>query len=312
MHNNLLSGRRFWGSIIHLILCIAIISGCATVPMNEQLTVKDSDKRYDAGTIIETHTGRTITFEDLMAVLHGVRIVYVGETHTDRAHHQIQLRIVKELAARDADLAVGMEMFDFTYQDVLDQWSAGLLNQEQFLAKTQWYANWRYDFDLYREILEFVQEQNLFLVGLNIPFYVPSRIRVGGIENQQEAVKALLPENIDTSNQDHRAYLEEIFNSHRHRFKGSGNFDTFYEAQCVWEDTMAESIARNLGTGRMVVLVGNGHIVFKFGIPDRVYSRNGATFRTVYLAPAGSEVELGYADYIWVTTPPTPPTPPRR
>ena len=307
MHNNLLSGRQFWGSIVNLILCAAFISGCATVPMKEQLTVKDSDKRYDAGTIIETRSGRTITFEDLMADLHDVRIVYVGESHTDRAHHQVQLRIVKALAARDADLAVGMEMFDFTYQDVLDQWSAGLLNQEQFLAKTQWYANWRYDFDLYREILEFVQEQKLILVGLNIPFYVPSRIRVGGIENQQEVVKALLPENIDTSDPDHRAYLEEIYNSHQHRFKGSGNFDTFYEAQCVWEDTMAESIARNLGTGRMAVLVGNGHIVFKFGIPDRVYSRNGATFRTIYLAQAGSEVEMGYADYIWVTTPPTPP-----
>lgn len=283
------------------------MTGCATAPQKKQLIIKDSDKRYDEGMIIETISGRSVSFYELMTDLNSVRVVYVGETHTDQAHHQIQLKIIKALATHAADLAVGMEMFDYTYQDVLDQWSEGHLNQEQFLEKTQWYANWRYDYELYNEILTTIQEQQLILVGLNIPFYIPSRIRVAGIDNQQKEVKAMLPENIDTSNSKHRAYLEEIFNSHRHRFKGSGNFDYFYEAQVVWEDTMAESVARNLGTGRMVVLVGNGHIVFKFGIPDRVFNRTGASFRTVYLASAGSEVQMDYADYIWVTSPPSPP-----
>jgi uncharacterized iron-regulated protein len=51
----------------------------------------------------------------------------------------------------------------------------------------------------------------------------------------------------------------------------------------------------------MVVLAGNGHIQFKYGIPDRAYNRTGASFRTIYLAPAGDVVELDIADYIWVT-----------
>jgi len=69
----------------------------------------------------------------------------------------------------------------------------------------------------------------------------------------------------------------------------------------VWEDAMAEMIAQNLKNDVMVVLAGNGHIQFKYGIPDRAYKRTGASFRTIYLAPAGDVVELDIADYIWVT-----------
>jgi uncharacterized iron-regulated protein len=72
-------------------------------------------------------------------------------------------------------------------------------------------------------------------------------------------------------------------------------------AQCVWDEGMAESIASNLGNKTIVVLAGNGHIQYKYGIPDRVFRRTGASFRTIYLAPVGGEIELGIADYIWVT-----------
>lgn len=64
---------------------------------------------------------------------------------------------------------------------------------------------------------------------------------------------------------------------------------------------MAEMISQHLKDDVMVVLAGNGHIQFKYGIPDRAYERTGVSFRTIYPAPAGDEVELDIADYIWVT-----------
>ena len=66
---------------------------------------------------------------------------------------------------------------------------------------------------------------------------------------------------------------------------------------------MAESVAANLGQKRVVVLAGNGHIQYKYGIPDRTFRRTNASFRTLYLVPAGKEIELDIADYIWVTSP---------
>ena len=108
-----------------------------------------------------------------------------------------------------------------------------------------------------------------------------------------------LPDIIDTTNTDHRAYLEAIFNLHA--FSDRDAFDFFYEAQCTWEDGMADAVAENLGAGKMVVLAGNGHIIRKFGIPDRAFARSHAPFKTIYLAQVGDEAELSWADYLWVT-----------
>jgi uncharacterized iron-regulated protein len=111
--------------------------------------------------------------------------------------------------------------------------------------------------------------------------------------------KQYLPKEIDSSNTAHRNYAEGVFN--RHHFKSNVKFNDFYMAQCVWDEGMAESVASNLGDKTIVVLAGNGHIQYKYGIPDRAFRRTGASFRTIYLAPVGEEVELGIADYIWVT-----------
>jgi len=51
----------------------------------------------------------------------------------------------------------------------------------------------------------------------------------------------------------------------------------------------------------MAVLVGNGHIQFKYGIPARAFKQTGAAFTTIYPASIGAEVEPDIADYIWVT-----------
>ena len=64
---------------------------------------------------------------------------------------------------------------------------------------------------------------------------------------------------------------------------------------------MAETVAENLNGGQMVVLVGNGHIQFKYGVPDRAFDRTGASFRTVYPVGADNETDLKIADYLWVT-----------
>ena len=278
-------------------LTAAFLGGCSSAP--PKLHLKDTGDMIEEGTILSGSTGQAIEYEGLIAELAAVRVVYIGEMHTDRSHHEIQLRIVESLKEEWQNMRIAMEMFAYTYQDVLDRWSAGELDRESFLEKTQWYANWRFDFSLYEDILNFARDENIPIAALNIPFHIPAKVRVGGIENLLNIDKAFLPETVDTTNEAHRSHTEPIFN--HHRFSETARFAFFYEAQCVWEDTMAESISRNLNEEPMVVLVGNGHIIYKFGVPDRAFRRTQAEFKTVYLAPAGSEVKLDYADYIWVT-----------
>lgn len=284
------------------VLCLLLIfmsMGCAQRP--KQLMIKEVAASFPQGSIISAKTGSIVSFDAMMADLSGVPVVYIGESHTNTEHHEIQLRILTALFHHYSKPSVGMEMFARTYQAQLDAWSAGQLDETQFLKKTHWYANWRYDYGLYRAILDFVKTNHLPLLGLNLPFHIPPKISIGGIDSLSETEKKDLPEAVVLTDTEHREYLQEIFSLHR--IPGRNEFEHFYEAQCAWEDTMAETVARHSQTAQIVVLAGNGHIYRKFGIPKRAFDRSRAEYRTVYLAEADGEIELAAADYIWVTAP---------
>ena len=290
-----------WTGCRSLVLILTfLIWGCAVTPSKNSNT-EDVSKSFEEGTIISSRLGQPVTIEELLNDLNSSRITYVGEKHTNRAHHDIQLQIIQAVYENNPNMVVGMEMFDHTYQDVLDLWSKGELTQKDFLRKSHWYANWRYDFSLYSDILEYIKQHNIRLVGLNIPNHIPPKIREGGIENLSDEEKAHLPRKIDTTYTDHRAYLKKVFEEHKSHFKREVEFEDFYAAQVVWEDAMAEMIAHNLNDSVMVVLAGNGHIQFKYGIPDRAFKQTAASYRTVYLEPVGNELQPDIADYIWVT-----------
>jgi len=283
--------------VLFVFLLIGFFTGCAAPPKKLMLT--DIHHAYPQDTIFDSKMAKQVSFETLMEKLNTVKVIYIGERHVDTNHHAVQLNVIKSLHETNPDLCVGMEMFDRTYQEVLNHWVDGELDESEFLKRTHWYANWRYPFDLYRDILLFIKENNISLIGLNIAFHIPPKIAVGGLESLLDDDKKHLPQIINTEHELHRQYVEKVFEGHRSR--GRDNFETFYEAQCVWEDTMAETIALSPCDGPMVVLAGNGHIIYKFGIPDRVFRLKPMPFITIFPAPAGSTAESGYADYIWVT-----------
>jgi uncharacterized iron-regulated protein len=250
------------------------------------------------GTIIDTRSGASVAVEEMLREAGTARVVYVGEQHTSAAHHEAQLRVIRALHAAGAQLAIGMEMFDRSYQPVLDLWSQGALDEEEFLRRTHWYANWRFDYALYRDILAFARSEGIPLVALNLPFNIPPKIRVGGIETLSAYEKAFLPLDIDTGVAPHREFAEKIFA--QHGFKNT-RFEDFYMAQCVWDEAMADAAAASMPTGLMVILAGNGHIQYKYGIPERLHRRTGLSYRTIYPVSAGAPIDLAIADYIWVT-----------
>lgn len=280
-------------------LIALILPGCATMP--ENLEISGMEKTFPPDTIVDTASGQSISFETMMAELNKATIVYVGERHNNAAHHDIQLRILDRMHSFHPDLSVGMEMFAHTYQPVLDKWSQGAFTEAQFIEKTHWYANWKFDFALYRDLLAFMKENRIPLIGLNVPFHIPLKIAVGGIDNLLPAEKAHLPESISMSNPKHREYVKSIFQHHRHT--GLTNFEYFYAAQCVWEDAMAETLTRNLNSGPFLVFAGNGHLRHHYGIPLRAHQRRSAPYRIVIPMASGNTVDPSIADYIWVTAP---------
>jgi len=287
------AARGFWVGLAALIF----IWGCAA--QSKTVMIKDTSTAVEVDTIISGNSGKAVSFDEMMLDLDNYQMIFVGEKHAIQSQHANELEIIKAVFKNNPSMEVGMEMFDRSYQPVLDLWSAGVLDEETFIRKVQWYANWRYDFALYKDILLFIKNNKIKMVALNIPNYIASRILVGGIENLSDADKSYLPKEIDTQNTAYRDYVKKAFN--QHHFSDNVKFDDFFMAQCVWDEAMAESVASNLGNKKIVVLAGNGHIQYKYGIPDRAFRRTGIPFRTIYQAAVGDEIELSVADYIWIT-----------
>ena len=91
-----------------------------------------------------------------------------------------------------------------------------------------------------------------------------------------------------------------------HGAHGDFNFDNFFAAQVVWDETMANTIADFRAanpTTKVVVLAGQGHVIFGHGIPDRVERRLGSDLESqiVLLHPAPEFTLYGtaIADMFW-------------
>jgi uncharacterized iron-regulated protein len=280
------------------LLCLALTWSCTVG--SDRLIVEDLSTGFGAGVILRTADPKPVSFEEMAAELAAVRVVYVGERHTRVEDHAIQLRVIQTLHAKGLRLAVGMEMFDRSYQAVLDRWTAGQLDEATFLKMTHWYANWRYDFGLYRDLLNTLRDEGIRLVALNLPFHIPAKIRVGGIEYLSDAEKQYLAAEINVGNEKHRSYARDVFD--QHAFGHRTEFEDFYLAQCAWEDTMAANIAAQMqDEDVLIALMGNGHIRHRYGVPERAFKRSGTPFRTVYPARVGETVARSVADFIWVT-----------
>ncbi len=272
----------------------------------------------NAGDIVHVATGEKITFSQLADSLDGARIVYVGESHSNRESHELELQVLEEFYKRNGgNIAVGMEMFKRPHQDILDKWTGGEISEKELLFSTDWDGEWGYDYNHYKGIMDFIRDNKIPVVALNIKRKLQKKISRDGIEGLSEEERETLPE-IDTTDVYHRKYLEGIMKGHGHGDMDMGEaFERFYLIQCVWEDVMADSISKYLSSPegkdrKLLVFIGGGHVIYHFGVPKRVYRSNHLPYLTIEtyelrdLKPEGdhplfaSDIPLQPADYVKV------------
>ncbi|MCF8110199.1 MAG: ChaN family lipoprotein [Desulfobacteraceae bacterium] len=273
-------------------------AGCARKSPGS-LSVPSLDNSFPPETILSSSEKGPVSFESMIRDLSDTRVIYVGESHSNARHHEIQLRILKALYPHCPDLSVGMEMLSRPYQEVLEQWKEGGIGKQDFIRRVHWYVNWKYDYGAYEHLLDFIRDKSIPVYALNIAFHVPPKIAAGGMDSLLPEDAARLPRRVNLSNDKYRQYVREIFEQHgfaRKHFE----FENFFQAQCVRDEVMAETISLHLNNAPMIVLAGRGHIARDYGIPDRAYARTGADFKIVLPVAAGTEHDLEEADYLWV------------
>lgn len=247
---------------------------------------------------IVVDTQRATTLAELMAKIANERVVYVGETHTAYHDHLLQLEILRGMAQQPGKLALGVEWIQARFQPVVDRYLAGKIDEATFLKDIEYYDRWRFDYRLYRPIVEFARENNIPIIALNAAKELTSEVSRVGIDALPEDLRAELPDGYDFEDTAYESALRKMFEMHP--VQDEGQFERFYQVQLTWDETMAQNAAGYLLAGddhRMLVLAGKGHVSGRNGIPNRVTRRTGLDGVTVISFDPGSRL-FNSADFM--------------
>jgi len=251
--------------------------------------------------VLALQPGNVPTLAQIKDKLLETQVVFVGENHDQYAHHINQLDIIRHISDSGAYVAVGMEMFHQPYQHIVDAYIANRIDERTFLKQSHYYEEWRYDYWLYKPIVDFCKENKIPLIALNIPGEISGRVAREGIDGLDDEDRTQLPESLDFSNRQYRDYLKTVFGHHGNQ-NDIDDFNHFFQAQVVWDESMAEQANRFLIKNpayKLVILAGNGHIRYGHGIPARLFRRS-QTPQTIIVQDESLEKKI--ADYVLLTT----------
>jgi uncharacterized iron-regulated protein len=275
---------------------------------------KDKEAPVVLDGVTDTRSGEVITPAELPKRLAGVRLLLVGENHTDMDYHRSELRVVQELVRSGRPVFLGLEMYPYTEQRFLDDWVDGKLTEEAFLQASRWYENWGYNWLYYRDIFLFAQDHKLRIFAVNAPRDVVTAVRKKGFKNLTPEEAAHIPSDIDTSSADHRTLFKSFFEGGGdalHSGMTDAQLDSMIAAQSTWDATMAFNSVKALKEHGgpetvMVILVGSGHVVYGLGIQRQAARHFDGKIATVVPVNVRDDeghdiktVQASYADFVW-------------
>jgi uncharacterized iron-regulated protein len=278
-----------------------------------------SSMRFEGGQIIEKKTEKaargekidllepamaikTLNIEKIDSIIETIvdkPIIYIGERHANYEDHKMQLKVIMQMHERGKKFAIGMEMFQRPFQQIIDKYLAGDLEEMEFLKQTEYFKRWKFDYNFYREIIDFARAKGIPVIALNISSDIIKKVSSDGLDALTDDERERIPEDMDMSDDQYRDMLQSVFKQHGR--KRIGNFGYFYQSQILWDETMAHAAYEFLeenGDYQLVILAGVGHIMHGYGIPKRLHRLNGKEYVT--LIPDIGTLDDTISDYIYV------------
>ncbi len=218
---------------------------------------------------------RTITLDELASELVSYDIIFFGEYHDNQIHHKLEAELLKKLVKlKPGKITVSMEMFETDIADIMDAYLDGRLSEEEMITKTRAWPNYLSD---YKPIVDIVKVNNLDFIAANIPRRIASARRKHGYEfksflNPSDTV--YVPKNQFFFENEYKELFTEMMKMSISTHPAmSGIPRGFYEAQCLKDDAMAESIYNYKKTRKNKTVMhynGDFHSRYGLGTANRV------------------------------------------
>lgn len=260
---------------------------------------------------VSTPHAKNLALQSVLETLAQRDVVYLGETHDRSEDHRAQLDILQALQRRSSGSrrAIALEMFQRPYQPILDRYLAGAINEQDLQRLSEYEKRWGYPWDYYAPIVRFAKQNSLPLIALNTPSEVTRKVARSGLQSLTPAEREYIPplSEIRAEPDAYRERLRQIYEEIHHGNSNSRQFEAFFQAQVLWDETMADRISQFLSDNpntQIIVLVGQGHLVYGDGIPNRVARRQGKDLKqSIVLINPPEEIKAETnppaADYFW-------------
>lgn len=281
--------RRFLSLLALMLTLSACQAGVNQCPIGNPEMPYTSAHEPQVGDILHLPTGIYVDKAALFDQASRAQVVFVGETHDNPASHRLQVEILQAMEKNNPHkVSLAMEMFTPAQQEVLDRWTAGELQEREFLKEVDWYHTWKMNFALYRPLLKLAKEKKIPIIALNADDALVSKVGHTPPAQLSKEVRSELPKMVDDPYQ--TAATKAYYGGHQIE---AGAFAGFQRVQTLWDETMAENLANYLksekGQGRRVeVVAGGNHIAYGYGIPRRLFRRIPVS----YLLVGSREIEI--------------------
>ncbi|MBE7490250.1 MAG: ChaN family lipoprotein [Planctomycetes bacterium] len=231
------------------------------------------------------------------------RVVFVGELHGNPGAHRLQLDVLRGMIAQGGLLALSTEQFERDVQPVLDRYLKGQISEEQFLKDSRPWPNYAD----YRPLIELCREKQIPVIAANIPRRLASRVHKEGpavIEQFSAEEKAWTARKLTAEKGAYRdKFMKLMGGAEGHNEK----LENMFAAQCIKDDTMAESIADWLAAnpkGRVLHINGAFHSEGGLGVPQRLLAlAPEATVAILTCVERGNALPAAVADESHVIVP---------
>lgn len=261
-------------SVAALIFCF--LAGPVKAEKNDTLPIGTSAYKLELMAvgekeIVDTRSREKVKIEDIVEKSLQSRVFIIGEYHDSYECHTFQRDFIQALFQRHPRIVVGFEFFSRQDDEALEQWRSGKMTEEELLEKTGWYARTSLNYGYTRLIMDMIRQNQIKVVGLNIPRKIVHQVSTRGFDTLSPADKKLFP-TINHANPDHEYFIRTQFGDIAVQMDGW--FRTVYQAQKCWDVVMAESMRQVLAREEYrdykgVIVAGSAHVAYGLGIPFR-------------------------------------------
>ncbi|HEY6220160.1 MAG TPA: ChaN family lipoprotein [Gemmatimonadaceae bacterium] len=241
------------------LLLLALAAGCTPgwtgTSGPEPAPARTSPPRPDPASIrvYRSATHERVSLDELAAAATRFDVLVFGEQHDDPETHFAEFALLQGIGGRRSGVALSMEMFERDVQPALSSYLRGETSETEFLAQSRPWERYATD---YRPMVQLARARGWPVIAANVPRPIASAVSRKGlsaIDTLSATSRAWAAKEFVCA---HDGYYDRFAEEMKGHSAGGGPptaadvaqmaamTDKFYEAQCVKDETMAESIAR--------------------------------------------------------------------